>query len=149
MELADQPGALAGVTTALAALQVDVATVDVLEVDGHSVIDELLLRLPPAVDVQEVRDVLRVAGADVLSSAATTAGGDPVVAAFDLARAVLSEPGDADGPGRALARVGYADCGAFINVEEARHGASRSRDVRSHSASPQQGRRVPARHPWP
>src|SRR5689334_22000563 len=46
VELADEPGALAGLTTALAGLGVDVASVDVLEVDGITVIDELVLRLP-------------------------------------------------------------------------------------------------------
>lgn len=119
VEVVDVPGALAGVTSALAALQVDVAALDVLEVDGRSVVDELLLRLPPGVSMQEVRDVLRLAGGDVLSSSTASTGGDPTVAAFDLARAVLSEPGAADVPGRALARVAYADMGAFVAVEEA------------------------------
>lgn len=120
VEVADIPGALAGITTALAALGVDVATLDVLEVDGRSVIDEMLLRLPASVTARDVRDVLRVAGAEVLSSAPSTSSGDPAVAAFDLARAVVSAPGEADAPGRALARVAYADVGSLVATGDAR-----------------------------
>lgn len=119
VEVADIPGALAGVTTALAALGVNVATIDVLEVDGRNVVDELLLRLPPDVTAQDVRDVLRVAGAEVLSCGAARVAGDPAVAAFDVARAVLSAPGDADAPGRALADVAGADAGLLLGTAEA------------------------------
>lgn len=119
VEVADIPGTLAGITTALATLEVDVATLDVLEVDGRSVVDEMLLRLPRTVTAQDVRDVLRLAGADVLSSAPATSSTDPAVAAFDLARAVLGAAGDADAPGRALAQVSYADVGAMVEIGEA------------------------------
>lgn len=93
VEVADVPGALAALTAALAALEVDVSAIDVLEVDGRSVVDELRLRLPSGVRVQEVRDVLRMAGADVLSSAVDTARSDPVVSAFELMRSVLDVVG--------------------------------------------------------
>lgn len=119
VELADIPGALAGLTTALASLSVDVANIDVLEVDGRNVVDEMLLRLPGGVDASEVRDVLRVAGADVLSIGEAPTGGDATVSAFDLARSVLTSPGVADAPGRALARIAYADAGALVDVAEA------------------------------
>lgn len=121
VELADIPGALAGITSALAALSVDVASIDVLEVDGTTVVDELLLRLPPRVTGQEVWDVLRIAGAaQVLSSAAEGPAVDQTVAAFDLAREALTARADADAPGRALARVAYADVGRLVDVDEAR-----------------------------
>lgn len=110
------PGALAGIIAALAALKVDVSSIDVLEVDGRSVVDELLLRLPPAVQVQEVRDVLRMAGADVLSSAADSPRSDAVVGAFDVMRSMLDHPEEAGAPGRALAKVAYADVGALLDV---------------------------------
>lgn len=119
VEVADVPGALAGITAALASLQVDVAAIDVLEVDGRSVVDELLLRLPPGVTVQHVQDVLRVAGAaEVLSSRVDKPTTDAAVAAFDLMRAVLATPGDADLPGQCLARVANADVGQVVNVGE-------------------------------
>ncbi|HWH29331.1 MAG TPA: ACT domain-containing protein [Mycobacteriales bacterium] len=121
IEVADRPGALAGVTSALAALGVDVASIDVLEVDGATVVDELVLRLPAKVSGQEVWDVLRLAGAaQVLSSAAEGPVVDPAVAAIELARSVLAAPGDAGAPGRALARSAYADVGQWVDVADAR-----------------------------
>lgn len=117
VELADVPGALAGLTTAVAALGVDVAAVDVLEVDGRSVVDEVLLRLPPQVGPREVRDVLRVAGADVLSCREVPTARDPAVAALELARSVVTlEEQDL---GSALAGVAYADAGALVPVDQA------------------------------
>ncbi len=119
VEVADVPGALAGLTAALAALEVDLSSIDVLEVDGRSVVDELLLRLPPAVAVQEVHDALRLAGADVLSSVVASPRRDPVVAAFELVRGVVEAPDDADAPGRAVARAAYGDVGALLEVDVA------------------------------
>lgn len=116
IEVADIAGALAGVTSALAALAVDVSAIDVLEVDGRSVVDELLLRLPTGVQAQEVRDVLRLAGADVLSLAVDPGRSDPVVRALELVRGVLENPGDADASGRALAKAAYGDVGAVFDV---------------------------------
>jgi hypothetical protein len=117
VELVDAPGALAGVTAGLAALGVDVAAVDVLDVDGRTVVDELLLRLPQSTNAQEVEDVLRLGGAvDVLSIAPGNPSTDPAVAALELARGVLIAPGDADAPGRALARSAYADVGSWVDV---------------------------------
>ncbi len=117
VELADTPGALAGITTALASLCVDVAAVDVLEVDGRTVVDEMLLRVPPGVSPQEVRDVLRMSGgADVLSSVLSTGAGDAAVTAFDLARSALT--GGDEARGAALARVAYADVGAVLDVAD-------------------------------
>lgn len=116
VEVADVPGALAGITAALAGLTVDVCAVDVLEIDGSRVVDELLLRLPAGVQPQEVRDVLRISGADVLSFAVDAARADPVVRALGLMRSVLDNPWDADAPGRALATTAYADVGALLDV---------------------------------
>ena len=117
VEVADVPGALAGITAALASLRVDVATIDVLEVDGRTVVDEMLVRLPAGVTPQEVRDVLRMSGADVLSCGTALLGADAAVTAFDLARSVLDGPPEARGV--ALARVAYAEAGAVVDVEEA------------------------------
>lgn len=117
VEVADAPGALAGIAAALAGLGVDVSAIDVLEVDGSRVVDELLLRLPAEVQAQEVRDVLRMSGADVLSSVVDSTRSDPVVRAFELMRSVLDNPGDPDAPGRALASTAYADVGALLDLD--------------------------------
>lgn len=120
VELVDQPGSLAGVTAVLAGLGVDVASIDVLEIDGRTVVDELLLRLPPGVSGEEVKDALRLGGAvNVLSMHTETQRGDATVRAMELVASVLTAPGDADAPGRGLARVAYADVGALLDIGEA------------------------------
>jgi hypothetical protein len=120
VELVDAPGALAAATTALAAMGVNVTAIDVLEVDGLTVVDELLLRLPRGVSAQEVEDGLRVAGAvDVLSSVESRSAEDAAVRSFHLVRDVLADPSDADAPGRALARCAYADVGMLVDAEAA------------------------------
>lgn len=118
VEVTDAPGALAQLTAALASLAVDVADIDVLEVDGRSVVDEMLLRVPPAVSVQQVQDVLRRAGADVLSSRPVASAKDQAVVAFEMTRALLEAPWDADLPGQSLARVAHADVGALVDVAD-------------------------------
>jgi hypothetical protein len=92
VELADEPGALAGLTTALAALGVDVASVDVLEVDAGA--------------------------GEVLSTHMDAPRGDATVRAIDLVASVLAA-GDADTAGRGLAEIAYADAGAFLDLGEA------------------------------
>lgn len=120
VELADVPGALAGATAVLAALGVDVAGIDVLEVDGGSVVDEMLLRLPVGMDVGQVTDALRMAGArEVLSSRDSGPVSDPTVLAFQVAAAALDLP-DGEASGSALARVAYADVGALLDVDNVR-----------------------------
>lgn len=120
VELVDAPGALAAATSALAALGVDVGAIEVLEVDGRTVVDEFLLRLPRGTAAHEVEDALRMAGAvDVLSSAAARSAQDPVVGAFRLVGHVLAAHEDTDAPGRALARCAYADVGALVDLADA------------------------------
>lgn len=120
VELADQPGALAGVTSALAGLGVDVASVDVLEVDGSTVVDELLLRLPRGITARDVEDALRLGGAlEVLSTHDATPRGDATVRALELVSSALVSPADADACGRALARIAYADAAAVLDVGDA------------------------------
>jgi hypothetical protein len=120
VEVPDRAGALAGVTAVLAELGVDVASVDVLEVDGSTVVDELLLRLPDGVRGRDVQLALRSAGA-VEAVPADVAGptGDATVRALGLLTSVLAAPEDADAPGRGLARVAYADVGMFLDRGEA------------------------------
>lgn len=120
VELVDRPGALARVAAVLAGLEVDVASVDVLEVDGSTVVDELLLRLPPGVEAGQVEDALRLGGAlQVLSSKVDRPRGDATVTALELIGSVIGAPRDADAPGRALARLAYADSGMLVDVGEA------------------------------
>jgi predicted amino acid-binding ACT domain protein len=146
VELVDQPGALAGLTAVLAALGVDVASVDVLELDGSTVVDELLLRLPAGVGAAEVEDALRMGGAlDVLSSKVDGPSGDATVRALELVTAMVDAVGEAEDPGRALARVAYADLGRLVPVDEARDYPLASRALES--GSPASGRARPTASP--
>lgn len=120
VELIDQPGALASVATVLAALGVDVVSVDVLAVDGRTVVDEMVLRVPANVVPEYVEDALRMAGAvEVMSWLPGARVEDPAVAALEVLREVVENPGDADAPGRALALIAHADVGAMVDVGEA------------------------------
>lgn len=120
VELADEPGALAGLSAALSGLGVDIASVDVLEVDGVTVIDELVLRLPAEVGPREVEEAVRLAGAgEVLSTHVDAPRGDATVRAIELLGSVLAAPGDADAADLGLAGIAYADAGALLDLDEA------------------------------
>lgn len=120
VELADEPGALARLTTALSGLGVDIASVDVLEVDGVTVVDELVLRLPAEVGPRDVEEAVRLAGAgEVLSTHRDAPRGDATVRAIELLASVLAAPGDADAADRGLAGIAYADAGALLDLDEA------------------------------
>lgn len=120
VELADEPGALAGLTAALSGLGVDIASIDVLEVDGITAVDELVLRLPADVSPRDVAAAVRLAGAgEVLSTHIDAPRGDAVVRAIELLASVLAAPGDADAADRGLAGIAYADAGALLDLDEA------------------------------
>lgn len=120
VELADEPGALAALTTALSGLGVDIASVDVLEVDGITVVDELVLRVPAGVSPRDVEAAVRLGGAgDVLSTHIAAPRGDAVVRAIELLASVLAVPGDAEAADRGLAGIAYADAGALLDLDEA------------------------------
>lgn len=120
VELADEPGALARLTTALSELGVDIASVDVLEVDGITVVDELVLRLPASVGPRDVEEAVRLAAAgDVLSTHTAAPRGDAIVHALELLASVLAVPGDSDAADRGLAGIAYADAGALLDLDEA------------------------------
>lgn len=120
VELADEPGALARLTTVLAGMGVDIASVDVLEVDGITVVDELVLRLPADVGPRDVVDALRRGGVgEVLSTHTDAPRGDATVRAMELVASVLTAPADPGAAGRALAAIAYADAGALLDLDDA------------------------------
>lgn len=101
-------------------LGVDIASVDVLEIDGITVVDELVLRLPADVGPRDVEEAVRLAGAgEVLSTHIDAPRGDATVRAIELLASVLAVPGDADAADRGLAGIAYADAGALLDLDEA------------------------------
>lgn len=57
---------------------------------------------------------------ELLDAPGSLAGVTAALAAFELARTVLTSPGDPDAPGRALAQVAYADVGSLVDADAAR-----------------------------
>ena len=118
VELPDVPGALAAAADALAGLGSDIERVDVLEVDGQTVVDEIVVTTADAVDIATVERVLAAAGAlAVLSHTVDRPIADPVVSALELVREVLAAPTAderAERAGAVLARLAYADNGRLV-----------------------------------
>ena len=121
--LPDRPGALGRIAHVVGALGGNVLTVDVQEVDGPSVVDELLVDLPDRVGPEDVAAALEAAGAGSLLTAKPGSDvPDQVVRALRWACALASAGpyGADDEVERAVAEV----CGCsnvwLADIEQAR-----------------------------
>ena len=118
VELPDVPGALAAAADALAGLGTDIERVDVLEVDGQTVIDEIVVTVADSVAIATVEAALTGAGAlAVLSHTVDLPAADPIVSTLDLVREVIAAPTAlerAERAGAVLARLAYADNGRLV-----------------------------------
>ena len=142
--LPDRPGALGRVGTVVGELGGNVLTIDVQEVDGPSVIDELLVDLPDEVLPTDVSGALDAAGAGCLLSAKAGASQpDQVVRALRWACALTSAgPYGDDELERAVAEVcgcsnvWLADVEQARLIEAARLALARGRPVTHRTAEP-------------
>jgi hypothetical protein len=103
VELPDLPGALAKVATVISDLDGDVVSLDIHELDGHQVVDELVVEVLTDLDGRVLGAALAAADAGILlscSPAPTRA--EPVVEALAWARE-LAASNDAATVGRILA----------------------------------------------
>jgi hypothetical protein len=83
IELPDRPGALAAVTSVLAEHDVDVASVDVHELDGANAVDEIVVQVPIGWEAGPLASALAASGgAALLSSQRVAAPSDPVLGAL-------------------------------------------------------------------
>ena len=121
--LPDRPGALGRVGQVIGDLGGNVLGIDVQEVDGPAVVDELLVDLPETIVPAEVADALRAAGAGTLLTAKPGSDvPDQVVRALRWACALTSAGpyGADDEVERAVAEV----CGCpnvwLADIEQAR-----------------------------
>jgi hypothetical protein len=90
VELPDLPGALAKVATVISDLDGDVVSIDVHELDGHQVVDELVVEVLTDLDGRVLAAALDAAEAGILLSCApTTARPEPVVEALTWARELV------------------------------------------------------------
>ena len=143
--LPDRPGALGRVGMVVGELGGNVLTIDVQEVDGPAVVDELLVDLPDEVAPADVARALESAGAGVLLSAKPGADvPDQVVRALRWACALTSAGpyGVDDELERAVAEVcgcsnvWLADVEQARPVEAARLALARGRPVSHRTADP-------------
>jgi hypothetical protein len=87
VELPDLPGALARVATVISELDGDVVSIDVHELDGHRVVDELVVDVLTDLDRRILGAALEEAEAGILLSCApATARPEPVVEALAWAQ---------------------------------------------------------------
>jgi hypothetical protein len=83
VELPDLPGALARVATVISDHDGDVVSIDVHELDGHQVVDELVVEVLTELDGRILGAALQAADAGILLSCAPTAArAEPVVEAL-------------------------------------------------------------------
>lgn len=121
--LPDRPGALGRVGHVVGGLGGNVLTVDVQEVDGPSVVDELLVDLPDRVGPEDVAAALAAAGAGSLLTAKPGSDvPDQVVRALRWACALASAgPYGADQEvERAVAEVCGCSNVRLVDIEQAR-----------------------------
>jgi hypothetical protein len=103
VELPDLPGALAKVARVISDLDGDVVSIDVHELDGHQVVDELVVEVLTDLDGRVLGSALEEADAGILLSwSPATARPEPVVEALGWARD-LACANDASTLGRVLA----------------------------------------------
>jgi hypothetical protein len=120
VELPDLPGALAKVATVISDLDGDVVSIDVHELDGHRVVDELVVDVLTELDTRVLGAALEAADAGMLLSCAPAAARpEPVLEALGWARELAS----ADDPsilGRVLAAACHSSKVWVAPIDEAR-----------------------------
>jgi hypothetical protein len=90
VELVDQPGALGRMAAALGELDIDIVAVDVQEIDGTSVVDDLVVDTPDGMWPEDLRRRMTAAGAiDVSVADAVPQLVDAQVRCFEAAGAVV------------------------------------------------------------
>src|SRR4051812_23360330 len=103
VELPDLPGALAKVATVISDLDGDVVSLDIHELDGHQVVDELVVEVLTGLDGRVLGAALEAADAGILLSCSPApARSEPVVEALAWARE-MAATNDATTVGRILA----------------------------------------------
>jgi hypothetical protein len=120
VELPDLPGALAKVATTISDLDGDVVSIDIHELDGHQVVDELVVEVLTDLDGRVLGAALEQAEAGILLSCAPAAARpEPVVEALGWARE-LAAADDAGTLGRILASACHSAKVWVAPIDDAR-----------------------------
>jgi hypothetical protein len=121
VELLDQPNALARIAAALGRLGANIVDVDVHELDGSSVADEMVIEAGPDVSPGEIRDeLLRVGATAVLSVPLDRRRMDAVVRCLDAAVA-LARLGPDDDLATVVAQVAHVEEARMQPISELDH----------------------------
>jgi len=120
VELPDLPGALAKVATVISDLDGDVVSIDIHELDGHQVVDELVVEVLTELDGRVLGAALETAGAGILLSCAPAATrAEPVLESLGWARE-LAASNDPATVGRVLAAACHSAKVWVAPIDEAR-----------------------------
>lgn len=102
VELEDRPGALARVAAVLGETGVNILDIVIHEIDGSTVVDELVVEAPDDWDLVDTRERLDAVGVYLLSSAEARRREDPVLTALGWVEDLIGVDAEND---TALARV--------------------------------------------
>lgn len=126
VELEDRPGGLARVAAVLAEATVNILDIVIHEIEGSTVVDELVVEAPDDWDLVETRVRLDAAGVHLLSSAEARRREDPVVTALGWVEDLLSSGDAEEGLARVVARAAGATGACVLSAARARQvGAGR------------------------
>ena len=122
IELPDRPGALAGVTRAIADSNANIVSVDVHEVDGETAVDEIVVDVALDWAPRSLAAALAASGmGTLLSSRRVTTVEDPLVSVLrSLAKMLAKEPGAFEAETRrALLAVAHGSSARILAVADA------------------------------
>jgi hypothetical protein len=122
IELPDRPGALAGVTRAIADSDANIVSVDVHEVDGETAVDEIVVDVALDWAPRSLAAALAASGmGSLLSSRRVSTVEDPLVSVLrSLAKMLANEPGAFEAETRrALLAVAHGSSARILDVAEA------------------------------
>lgn len=120
IELDDRPGALAAVAATLADAQVNILDIVIHEIEGATVVDELVVEAPDEWDLPSTREALDAIGAYLLSSAEVRSREDPVITAIAWIEELVSAELHDNALATAVARAASASRACVLTADRAR-----------------------------
>jgi hypothetical protein len=122
IELPDRPGALAGVTSAIAAANANIVSIDVHEIDGTTAVDEIVVEVADGWAPAPLAAALVQSGGGILlSSRRMTSTEDPVTSALRAVTSMVSDgPSAVDGECRqALLALAHGSSARLLDLDAA------------------------------
>lgn len=124
VELEDRPGALARAAAVLADCGVNILDIAIHEIEGSSVVDELVVQAPDDWDLVDTRGRLDAVGVHLLSSVEARRREDPVVTALGWVDDLLADREEHAGLARVVARAAGATGACVLTAARAQQVAA-------------------------